>query len=315
MTELQLNPYAGVDWDTVERHKAQFHTHTAYPPTETHSGTDPPEQVIDDYHDAGYSVLALTGHEYNVEEPTWPWTDWDRDPDELGMVAVVGVELGGSDEGLDYDLVSLFCGVADTSGLSVDEALATVGDNGGLAFFPHPSRSADSGEWYVEHFRTHPHLLGVEVVNAADRYPTDRDVWDDLQERLGNERAVWGFANDDYHGRGEPYTFDRSRNSLLLSELTTEAVREALVAGRFYYQHVVETEPPVVSRISHDARRGELHIEATGYEEIQWVSAGTVVERGPRLNYETADELDEYVRARLVTEDGSETGTQPFLFG
>ena len=274
MTDVQLNPYADVDWDAVEGHTAQFHTHTSHPPTDTHSGTDPPEMVIDDYHDAGYSVLAVTDHEYSIEEPTWPWTEWNRDP----------------------------------------EAIAAVGEAGGLAFFPHPSRYDDGGEWYVEYFRNHPHLLGVEVVNAADRYPTDRDVYDALLEQLAPERAAWAFANDDYHGRGEPYTFDRSRNILLLEELTTEAVREALVGGRFFYQHVVEADPPVVTRIDHDHERSELHIQATVYDELQWASEGSVVGTGPRLRYEDAD-VGSYVRARLVTEDGSETGTQPFLFG
>lgn len=314
MTTLQLNPYAGVDWDAVEGHKAQLHTHTSHPPTDTHSGTDPPEMVIDDYRDAGYSVLAVTDHEYTIDEPTWPWTEWDRDPDELGMIAVLGVELGGSDDGIDHDLVSLFCDRADTSGQSIHEAIAAVGGAGGLAFFPHPSRYGDGGEWYVEYFRAHPHLLGVEVVNAADRYPTDRDVYDALLEELAPERAAWAFANDDYHGRGEPYTFDRSRNVLLVEELTTDAVREALVSGQFCYQHVVDSDPPVLDRLDHDAARSALSIEATGDDEIQWASEGRVVARGPRLDY-ADDEVGSYARARLVTDDGSETGTQPFLFG
>jgi len=312
MGDLRHNPYESVEWDEVRHHEAQLHAHTAHPPTDGHSGTDPPETVIDDYHAAGYSVLALTGHEYNISEPTWPWHEWDRDPAQLGMVAVQAAELGGSDDGIDHDLVSLFCDLADTSGLSVHEALDAIGEAGGLAFFPHPSRYDDGGDWYVEYVESHPHLLGVEVVNAADRYPTDRDVWDTLLERVAPDRPVWGFANDDYHGRGEPYTFDRSRNLLLLEELSAEAVREALVEGEFFYQHVVEGDPPVVEAIRHDPDRAELRVEARDDDAIQWASAGSVVGRGPRFRYRDAD-VDGYVRARLVTDGGSETGTQPFL--
>ncbi|PSQ19634.1 hypothetical protein BRD00_00985 [Halobacteriales archaeon QS_8_69_26] len=313
MVTLHLNPYEGVDWDAVDRHTAGFHAHTSHPPTEGHGGADPPDTVIDDYHAAGYSVLALTGHEYNVEEPTWPWTDWDRDPAALGMVAVKGVELGGSDGGIEHDLLALFCDLADTTGMSVHEVLEAVGDRDGLAVFPHPGRYHEDGAWYVEYFRAHPHLLGVEVVNAADRHPTDRDTWDDLLERLAPDRAAWGFANDDYHGRDEDYPHDRSRNVLLLEDLTEAAVREALTGGRFFYQHVVEDEPPVVDAIRHDPDRGELAVEARDYEFVQWASGGAVVGHGPRLAYRDAERVGGYVRARLVGPTGSETGTQPFL--
>jgi len=313
MRTLHLNPYEGVDWEIVERHAAQLHAHTDFPPTAGHSGTDPPARVIDDYAEAGYSVLALTGHEYATDGTTWPWTDWERDPAALGMVAIQAAELGGSEEGLDRDLLSYFSDLADTSGMSVEDALAAIGERHGLAVFPHPGRYDDPAEWYVEHFRTHPHLLGVEVVNAADRYPTDRDVWDALQGLLGNERPVWGFANDDYHGRDADYSFDRSRNVLYLEELHESAVRDALVDGRFVYQHVTEGEPPVLAGIEHDPDRGELALDARGWDEIQWASDGEVVARGPRLAYREVAGLGEYVRARLVATDGSETGTQPFL--
>jgi hypothetical protein len=313
MRALQLNPYAGVAWEDARPHAAQLHAHTAYPETDSHSGTDPPATVIDDYAAAGYSVLALTDHEYAIEETTWPWTEWDRDPAALGMVAIRACELGGSEEGLDRDLLSYLSALADTTGMDVDDALAAIGERGGLAVFPHPSRYDDPAEWYLDHVRDHPHLLGVEVVNAADRYPTDRDVWDALLELVGNERPVWGFANDDYHGRNAGYSFDGSRNVLFLEELTEASVREALVEGRFVYQHVVTDDPPTVDRIDHDPEAGTLTIEARDWAEIQWASAGEVVENGPVLAYRDVAGLGEYVRARLVAEGGSETGTQPFL--
>ena len=342
MPELRLNPYADVDWTAVERHEAQLHAHTWHPPEGHHSGTDPPEVVVDDYRGAGYSVLALSDHEYNVEEPTWPWTDFDRDPAELGMVAVLALELAveadPGDPETERDLLSYFCDLADTDGMDVHDALEEIGERGGLAVFPHPSRYDEDGAWYEAYFRAHPHLLGVEVVNAADRYPTDRDVWDDLLGRLGDDRPVWGFANDDYHGRGLGYSFDRSRNVLLLDELAEDAVRDALVEGRFLYQHLVEedagdgdddagppeavdlddatdVEPPVVEAIRHDPDRGTLTVDASGFEVLQWASGGRIIERGPTLHYRDVDALGSYARARLVSAAGSETGTQPFLFG
>ena len=333
MAELHLNPYEDVDWERTERHKAQLHAHTWHPPEGHHSGTDPPEVVIDDYREAGYSVLALSDHEYNVAEPTWPWSDYGRDPADLDMVAVLAVELAvelvAGDRDSERDLLSYCCDLVDTDGMNLHDVLEEIGDRGGLAVFPHPSRYEEDGAWYEPYFRAHPHLLGVEVVNAADRYPTDRDVWDDLLGRLGDERPVWGFSNDDYHGRGLDYSFDRSRNVLLLDELTEPAVREALVGGQFLYQHVVagdrddldadhgdpDLEPPPIEAIRHDPDRGTLTVEARNYDHFQWASEGEVIHRGPTLRYSEVDGLGSFVRARLVAGSGSESGTQPFLFG
>jgi len=315
MTDVVLNPYSGIDWHSVERHTAQFHAHTAHPPTEGHSGSDPPGTVIDDYREAGYSVLALSDHEYTVEEPTWPWTDWDRDPAELGMVAIQAVELGGAPDSIDHDLLSLFCDLADTTDMDIGTALATIGERGGLAIFPHPGRYHDDGTWYVEHFRAHPHLLGVEVINADDRYPAGPEIWDDLQARLGTERPVWGFADDDYHGRAETvYSFDRSRNVLLVETATEAAVRTALIEGRFYYQHVDADEPPAIEAVRHDPDRGELAIEARNAETVEWLSEDGVVHRGRRLPYRSIEGLGSFARARVRSPGDSVTGTQPFLF-
>jgi hypothetical protein len=314
MHTLRRNPYGDVEWESIQYHSAQLHAHTGHPPVDGHSGQDPPGQVIDDYHGAGYSVLSLTDHEYAIDEQIWPWTDWDRDPTALDMVALQGVELGGSEDGLEHDLLVYGADVTDTSGESVDDVLTRVGDAGGLAVFPHPSRYEETPEWYAAHFRAHPHLLGVEVVNAADRYPTARDVWDAVMLELGAERPVWGFANDDFHGRDAGYTFDRSHTVLLLDELTEAAVRSALVEGRFLYQHEVEADPPSVDAIRHDPDREELTVEASGATKLQWISRGEIVETGPTIDYESGASVGATLRARLVADDGSETGTQPFLF-
>lgn len=317
MPALRSNPYAAVDWDAADRHRAQFHTHTSHPPTDGHSGVDPPDEVIDAYREAAYAVLALNEHEYNVEETTWPWTQWDRDPDDVGMVGVEAAELGGGGQRVRHDILSLFCNLADSEGMSVHEALAGIGDRGGLAVFAHPGRyhAPDEWEWYVEYFESHPYLLGLEVVNADDRYPGDRPLWDRLQAHLAPDRPVWGFANDDYHGRDGRYTFDRSRNVLLLKSATVEAVRTALREGRFFYQHAVPGgRPPAVDAICHDADSGELAVDAPAAETVEWRSGDEVVHDGRVLPYREVP-LAGYARVRLVTAGGSETGTQPFLFG
>lgn len=317
--ELRSNPYAGVDWDRVGRHAAQFHTHTDHPPTDGHAGSDPPHAVVDAYRDAGYSVIVINEHEYNVTETTWPWTEWGRDPDDLGVVGLEAAELG-SPEGVDHEILSLDADLADTTGMSVHDALDAIGDRGGLAVFAHPGRyrDADEADWYLEYFESHPHALGLEVVNARDRYPGDRATWDAVLSALAPDRLVWGFANDDYHGEAhaDAYGFDTSRNVLLLAELDRERVRDALVAGRFFYEHAAEGDvAPAFEAIRHDPARGELSVDVRGHDRIEWVSGGEVVATGPTLAYrESGVDIENYARARAVTDAGSESGTQPFGF-
>lgn len=89
---LVVNPYEGVNWDLTTHYKANFHAHT----TQT-DGNYPPHEVVDQYHQLGYSLLSLTDH----DRITYPWTNFselndkyqDRDPDSLGMMSIVGNEL------------------------------------------------------------------------------------------------------------------------------------------------------------------------------------------------------------------------------
>ena len=115
-----LNPYLNVDWGTIQQHKAALHLHTLQS-----DGHHMPEEVIRTYHKAGYTILAITDHDWNEpnrrivgrgwgplpEEraspypkdpkpdnypanPTWPWTDYGAPaPADLGMVGIQGSEL------------------------------------------------------------------------------------------------------------------------------------------------------------------------------------------------------------------------------
>lgn len=63
---MVVNPYADVDWTQAEQHLANLHTHTTQS-----DGWLTPNQVIDEYHARGYTILSLTEHNLC----TWPWTE------------------------------------------------------------------------------------------------------------------------------------------------------------------------------------------------------------------------------------------------
>ena len=318
---MVLDPYANVRWKHVESHLANFHAHTSNEPTDGHSGADAPESVIDEYAAAGYSVLTLTEHEYNVTEPTWPWTDWDRDPDELEMIALQGVELtvDTGSGGFAHDVLSLETDLASSEGMDVSDVLAEIDDRGGAAILPHPGRYHEPDErGFYERFVIRPYVLGLEVVNATDRYPTDRELWDALLTDLGGDHLVWGFANDDYHGRDQPYGFDNARNVLLLEELTPDAVREALRAGRFYTQQRTEgaqVDPPRIESIVLDPDEETITLEPveSGREvRIEWIADGMPISEGPTMSY--GDVEVGYARGRVIG-PGGVARTQPFGIG
>lgn len=167
--QVLKNPYEGIDWGRVNQYLANFHSHTIYS-----DGRAEPEELIQIYADAGYSILAITDHdtgyrvrdgERDVEpthETTWPWSRWiDAEPSavwtyngmegaafypdlgEQGMLAIRGNELSQHPH-----IVSLFndCGYADRR-QSDDERITCVGTRGGLAYWAHPGLYVPPNRW------------------------------------------------------------------------------------------------------------------------------------------------------------------------
>lgn len=121
---LELNPYEGVNWERFGQYKANLHTHT----TQSDGAMDP-ARVIDEYHARDYDILALTDHNLC----TWPWTEYGRVPEELGMLAVPGNELSRH-----HHALSLFCEVEPPE-RDLHVVLDAVRAAGGLAALCHPA--------------------------------------------------------------------------------------------------------------------------------------------------------------------------------
>lgn len=307
------NPYADVDWDTHERHKANLHTHTTMS-----DGQYTPAESIDRYRKLGYSVLSLTDHDTmgpggdqdpERQQTTWPWSRHDRDPGALGMVAIQGNEISRV-----HHIGSYFSDYGNADVNLEQEALEKIGEKNGLAVFFHPGRYSKTVEWYVDMYRNHPHLIGIEIYNQGDRYPNDRKTWDSILTAMMGERAVWGFSNDDMHSLGH---IGRNWNVLLLPELSAAAVRRAMEQGVYFFVYAPKGHngmpPPAIRSIDIDSRKGRIRIEARDYETIDWISGGDIVHQGEMIDLSTKTNVHGYVRAVIHAKGGgSLIGTQPF---
>lgn len=301
---LVLNPYERVDWDSYGQYKANLHAHTL-----ESDGFLEVWEVIEEYHSRGYHILSITDHDdMRYSRPTWPWQAYGMDPEKLGMLAVKGNELS-----FQHHIGSYFSNYYGYRQGSVDESLRNIGEEGGLAVFFHPGRynSPDKWRWYLPYFRKYPHLLGMEVYNMGDRYPRDRELWDNLLFELMPYRPVWGFSNDDMH---QYYQIGRNWNVFLMPELSEKALRRALKEGQFYFTYAPEGSaagPPVIKEIKVDP--GSITIHADNCHSIYWISGGHVIAEGETIMYLETGGVTSYVRARLVGEGGS-TYTNPFGF-
>ena len=296
------NPYAAVDWQW-HQHRANLHTHT----TES-DGRWSPARTIDAYHELGYTILALTDH----NRVTYPWSEFDRDPEDLDMLAVQGNELSRG-----HHVGSYFSD--NRAGQGLEGNVAEVGEAGGIAVVFHPGRYTRRNQYdvddYVALYREHPHAVGIEIVNQRDRYPEDRDTWDAILTRLMPERPVWGLANDDFH---RPNHLGYSWTVFPLPQLTLERFREAMVGGAFYSvardmtrseQRDEDMMPPAIRSITVEDRT--ITIDAEDAEGIVWIAAGEKVHRGPSVQVRPVPDLPGYVRAEFYNPGGT-TYTNPF---
>ena len=331
------SPYEGVAWETVGHYDANLHTHT-----NLSDGRFDPHAVIDRYHGMGYRILALTDHDHmHVDvrpNALYPWTDlnmiyhkikseesvrfnrtygeladeeWQgRDPKDLGMVSIEGSEISRT-----HHIASLF---NDYAGGTADEetALQEIGARDGLAVFLHPGRYTFTADWYVDFYRRHPHLVGMEVYNQADRYPGDRRMWDSVLYHLMPDRPVWGFANDDTH---RDVHFGWNRNVFVLSKLSKEHVFKAMEYGHFYFFVPFEQgTPPTVKLAGAVVGDGTVRLTLVGdYNRVEWITynpdtgANHAVGHGLEVSLDDIYPPTSFVRAVIIGDEGR-TYTQPF---
>ncbi len=318
------NPYESVDWRNHQQYKGNFHTHTT-----RSDGRLNPDTVIDIYHQLGYDILAITDH----NAVTYPWTglsklgpsntsinrmesnpetmpanfDYeDRDPVVLRMIDIEGNEFSRH-----HHMGSFFNSLLGTA--DVIESLEAIAAEDGIVMLNHPGRYNYPIDWYVDVFKDHDHLIGLEVYNQGDRYPGDRMKWDSLLAVTMPDRPVWAYSNDDMHTL--PHV-GRNWNMLILPELTHESVREGMEKGLSYYIYAPQghngPEPPVIESILVNEKKGTIEIIASGHESVQWISDGKIIGNSLKLVLVDETGIGSYVRAELFGPGETVAGTQPF---
>ncbi len=238
--------------------KGQTHVHT----DRSYDANTPPDEVVRFYADRGYDFVVLTDHNrVTVAEPAGK------------MLVLAGAELTQNSTACEPKPPQGYRCLIHTSALFVDPAkdaaagkkfrmpfvenrraayeaqMAFADQLGGVAILNHPSFH------FAANARTIAALAGrglrlVEVINAGldQQHPKGRPEAERRAEALWDEVlslgvTVWGVATDDAHHFSDaptrikigkfPYTGDRAW-VMVQAEKNATAIREALLAGRFY---------------------------------------------------------------------------------
>ena len=358
-----INPYSSVDWDTVGHRIGQLHVHPNY------SNKGEPADVIDAYHDVGYEILSvsprtrLADTDGNFAEP-WPWTDmvpkeidpestnqddpdpWteNRDPEELGMIAVRGVETINNEHIFWYFSSRNYIDSSRprTQFSEIREALE---NENALTDLAHPGRYNESdtrgdwspGEWerYARQFRDFDRHFGIEVVNSTLGNDDSRILWDQLLTNITPHRNVIGAATDDPTdlSKEADNRFDSGRTVFLMDDDEFVPGHESgdiwrvWTEGQSYFSAVADNdnEHPTIENVEHDKEAATLTVEPSPVDHEKWIADGEVIHEGQTLEYEAhSDEIDGYVRFEGVVGDDTQPTdenhppesvvcTQPFI--
>jgi hypothetical protein len=257
---LTLNPYENVNWSTYGQYKSNYHTHTT-----NSDGTQTPSTVINEYSSKGYSILSITDHNYT----TWSW------PHNPGMLAIRGNEYSSSHH------MNAFINFSNSSS-NLENGIPHVQSRGGISQINHPGRynNPSNWSWYIPWFRDYSSCVALEVYNQGDRYPSDRQLWDNINENLFPQsgKFAWGTSNDDKHSTSHLYG---NFNFMLMPDLTEASWVECMTQGAFYFCREPgesgNANVPRISNIVVDNVAKTITITASGYNQIQWVGPGTSV--------------------------------------
>lgn len=303
------NPYSKINWQKVNQIKTNLHTHT-----NKKDGKQSIQDVVNKYAELGYGALAITDHDLL----TFPWNDSIKG--DAGVIIPKGLNaISGSEYSLKQHHINGFFIKNIGSVSDEEEALSDIEKQGGISQLNHPGRYNKGVDWYVDMFNKYKSIVGLEVVNRTDRYPNDRQLWDDVLTKTIDKRTVFGLANSDSHSDKD---IDTSYNIILVDgEYSDEKIKNALQNGQFYFSSRIckendrksnkDVNPPIITSINVNNENSTITINGENIKSIDWIGAnGKLISSGQ--SFEVLNNTSTpYIRA-VIKGDGGVTFTQPF---
>jgi len=314
-----VSPYKDINWNTVIRAKAQFHTHTTLS-----DGDLSPEELIDAYAKAGFNVLAITDH-WKV---TYPWENFNRSAISTGMLDIQGAEPSFRGPG-QHHIISLYSNLTGKE-MEFDQALNIINMIGGLASFAHPARSTERNNNkpsdYFNYLRKYHQIYGIDIFTRAtfsepERWPIGMKLYADILDYFGEAsstgwRPIWMTSTDDLHKIED---INQGFQIQLVDTLNKDHIYNSLLKGNFFWvANAAEADPPVITSIDFDKR--SIKVKGSGFDKISWYFNNHVIHEGNTFNaVKNAGEDVYYVFFTACTSDfsiekktGSMIGSQPF---
>ena len=293
------SPYEGIDFETTLRLRANLHTHTT-----ASDGRETADEMVRLYAEKGYDIVAITDHRtFGIGSTDYRMVDGRQ------VLVIKGIEAGRHNHHFNSLFTSFNTRFMFRSKPLID---AHIRNSDGIMFLNHPTRYRRfSDSWYERVFSRFPadRLVGMEVINANDRYPESRDLWDRLLTRFAPARAIWGFANDDSHSASD---IGFSFNEFLVEKNSIASIRYAIANGRsFFYSRKSNEAMPFVRNIVVNQEQLTIAVYAENSSQIQWISQGSVVSEKPVISIIDSN-LERYVRF-VIKGAGGLLYSQPFL--
>ena len=267
--------------------RGNLHTHTT-----RSDGRSDPQEMIAAYADLGYDFLMLSDHDVLGSADGL---------DGRGMVILRGNEISGNGPHL--------LDVAATKRVEPhfdrQRVINSIAEEGGLAVLCHPNWTENFNHYTYEAMMGLSGYSGLEIFNGVVvDLPGSHlavDKWDRL---LAAGRTIWGFANDDAHGRDQTA---RGWNVVRAKDRTAGAILEAFRAGSFYASSGVEIETVATNG-------PELHVLAPNADVISVFSlfgARIFSSKGPELRFDASALMTPYIRFECYGRGGATAWSQP----
>jgi hypothetical protein len=277
------DPYAGtagLPW-----WRGQLHTHTA----RSFDGDPnvPPARRAAQYQEAGFNFVVLTDHDHvSTAGPADVAAVVAADGSSPGaagrpFLALPGVESTDWRAHLGVWLVGPQAGAAVqeppvvAAAAPPDERIAAWAEAGALVCANHPNHpsATPTAEQVASWAGGGLPFRFVEVFNtlatqSPDGVSYNAEVWRRAITAAGPERTVWGVASDDSHG----LDVGQGWIAVAAPDLSPAALREALLAGRFY-----ASNGPVFSALGADVAAKGLVAAAPGVATIRFIGDDGVV--------------------------------------